>query len=193
MAAGAGADGRSGGDPGGRATARRDGKATVAFPCPGCGAGRELGMSTIECASVAPTACRCGMLTTLRADALVAGAVVACPACGEAMLYQQKDFRQAVGCLVVLVAAVLAPFTWYLSLGVAALVDLVLYRLSGQVVICYRIPCKAHIRGVPAGPKVGAFDLSIHDYYRMLARREAAGLTGPDDQTGPPLDARSHP
>jgi hypothetical protein len=132
------------------------------------------------------------MLTTLRADAIVDGRVVACPACGEPMLYQQKDFRQAIGCLVVVVAAALAPFTYYLSLGAAALIDWVLYRLAGQVVICYRIRCRAHVRGVPAGPKVGAFDLSIHDYYRMLARREAAGLTGPDDQTGPPLDARSH-
>jgi len=176
----------------GGATARRGGGATVAFPCPGCGTSRELELTTVAGASAAPSACRCGMLTTLRANALVDGAVVACPACGEAMLYQQKDFRQAVGCLVVLVAAVLAPFTWYLSLGVAALVDLLLYRLSGQVVICYRIPCKAHIRGVPAGPKVGAFDLSIHDYYRMLARREAAGLSGPDERTGPPLDTRSH-
>jgi hypothetical protein len=108
------------------------------------------------------------------------------------MLYKQKDFRQAIGCLVVLVAAALAPFTYYVSLGVAALVDLALYKIAGEVVICYRVACRAHVRGLPAGPKVGPFDLSIHDYHRMLARREAQGLAGPDEKTGPPIDATSH-
>jgi hypothetical protein len=125
----------------------------------------------------------------LRPEAVVDGKVVACPACGGAMLYRQKDFRQAIGCLIVSIAAVLAPFTYYVSLGVAALVDFVLYLLAGTVVICYRVPCRAHVRGLEIGPKVGAFDLSIHDYHRMLARREEQGLTGPDDRTGPPLDA----
>ncbi len=168
--------------------------ATVSFPCPGCQAPLERPLP-----DGAPTPCAgCGRAIELHADALApapassAPSVVACPACGEALLYKQKDFRQAIGCFVVLVAAVLAPFTYYVSLGVAALIDLVLYRLSGEVVICYRIPCKAHVRGVAAGPKVGAFDLSIHDYYRMLARRAEQGLAGPDDTTGPPLDAMSH-
>ncbi len=107
------------------------------------------------------------------------------------MLYQQKDFRQAIGCTVILIAAILAPWTYYVSLGVAALIDLVLYQLADNVIICYRIACHAHIRGLPAGNKVGPFDLSIHDHYRMLDRREAEGLSGPGD-VGPPLDSSSH-
>lgn len=178
------------GEPGSATPERAPrGRASVAYPCPKCQAPLEVDPTA---AVPAATACRCGQPIALRSDAIVDGRVVACPACGEALLYQQKDFRQAVGCFVVVVAAVLAPFTYYISLGVAALIDWLLYRLSDQVVICYRIPCKAHVRGLVPGPKVGAFDLSIHDYYRMLARREAAGLTGPDDQTGPPQDARSH-
>lgn len=170
--------------------------ASVSFPCPDCQAPLERPLP-----DAAPAPCAgCGRAIALHGEALetdagdAAGAarVVACPACGEKLLYKQKDFRQAIGCLVVLVAAALAPFTYYASLGVAALIDLVLYRLSGEVVICYRIPCKAHVRGVAPGPKVGAFDLSIHDYYRMLARRAEQGLAGPDDTTGPPLDAMSH-
>lgn len=163
--------------------------ATVSFPCPHCRAPLERG---VPMAAEPPPCDHCGKPLTPPPESIVDGAVVACPACGERMIYRQKDFRQAIGCLVVVVAAILAPFTWYLSLGVAALIDLLLYRLSGEVVICYRIPCKAHVRGVPAGAKVGPFDLSIHDYYRMLARREEQGLAGPDDRTGPPLDAMSH-
>lgn len=162
---------------------------TVSFPCPGCRQPLERRFPSSEPA--APCA-RCARTIELHADSLADGGLRACPACGGAMLYRQKDFRQAIGCLVVLVAAALAPFTYYVSLGVAALVDLVLWRIAGEVVICYRIPCRAHVRGVAPGPKVGAFDLSIHDYHRMLARREAAGLEGPGDEAGPPLDAKSH-
>lgn len=163
----------------------------VAFPCPGCRAPLERVISGDPAAPCE----RCGRPIELRPDALQtidaspAPVVVACPACGGTMLYKQKDFRQAIGCLVVLVAAVLAPFTYYVSLGVAALIDLVLYWLAGDVIICYRIACHAHVRGAPAGSKACAFDLSIHDYHRMLARREEQGLSGPDEKTGPPLDA----
>jgi predicted RNA-binding Zn-ribbon protein involved in translation (DUF1610 family) len=162
---------------------------TVAFPCRKCGAPLERAFP----GEGAAAACaQCGSAVELHANALSAGAIVGCPACGNGMLYRQKDFRQAIGCLVVLVAAVLAPFTYYASLGVAALVDLLLYKLAGEVIICYRVPCHAHVRGLPPGANLGAFDLSIHDYHRMLARREAAGESGPDDKTGPPLDAASH-
>jgi len=158
----------------------------VEFPCPGCRARLERPFPGVE----PPPACAtCGAAVTLRATALLDGAVAGCPACGHEMLYRQKDFRQAIGCLVVLAAALLAPFTYYLSLVAAALVDLALYHLAGDVIICYRVPCRAHVRGLPAGPKVGAFDLSIHDYHRMLARREVEGLGGVDERTGPPRDA----
>ncbi|MSR46440.1 MAG: hypothetical protein EXS13_05180 [Planctomycetes bacterium] len=161
--------------------------ASVSFPCPQCQVAIEVDPN-----ATAVAACPCGRPIALHHDAIVEGAVVACPACGETLLYKQKDFRQAVGCIVVIIAAFLALKTNYVSLGVAALIDWLLYRLSGEVVICYRIACKAHVRGLSPGPKIGAFDLSIHDYYRMLARREEQGLTGPDDQTGPPLDSRAH-
>lgn len=166
-------------------------RATVAFPCRQCAAPLERSLPA-EGRSVAlepsPPCANCAAAVELHPDAIAGGAIVACPACGGTMLYRQKDFRQAVGCLVLLVAAALAPFTYYVSLGVAALVDLALYKLAGDVVICYRIACRAHVRGIPGGPKVGPFDLSIHDYHRMLARREAAGESGPDAQTGPPLE-----
>jgi len=163
-------------------------RGTVSFPCPTCRAPLERRLPDETPGSPCS---RCGTSVTLHADAIVDGRIERCPACGNTMLYRQKDFRQAIGCLVVLVAAILAPFTYYASLGVAALIDLALYKLAGDVVICYRVPCRAHVRGIPVGPKVGAFDLSIHDYHRMLARREEQGLTGPDEQTGPPIEPRA--
>lgn len=163
--------------------------ATVAFPCPQCGRPQERALPPD---GEAPCTA-CGAPIGLDAGALDGDAIVRCPVCRNELLYKQKDFRQAIGCAVVLVAAILAPFTYYISLGVAALIDAVLYAIAGEVVICYRTTCRAHVRGLAAGPKVGAFDLSIHDYHRMLARREAQGLSGPDEKTGPPLDAASPP
>lgn len=158
----------------------------VAFACRRCAKPIERPFPS----DAPPQPCpACGAPVELDAGALADGTIVRCPVCSGEMLYRQRDFRQAIGCAVVLVAAVLAPFTYYASLAVAALIDALLYALAGEVVICYRIPCRAHIRGLPAGPKVAPFDLSIHDYQRMLARREAAGLSGPDEKTGPPLDS----
>jgi len=159
---------------------------TVAFACRRCAKAIERPFPS----DGKPDPCaHCGAAVELDAGAVAGGAIVRCPVCSGEMLYRQRDFRQAVGCAVVLIAAVLAPFTYYASLAAAALIDALLYALAGEVVICYRIPCRAHVRGLPAGPKVAPFDLSIHDYHRMLARQEAAGRSGPDEKTGPPLDA----
>jgi DNA-directed RNA polymerase subunit RPC12/RpoP len=117
---------------------------------------------------------KCDESVALRADALSEGALTRCPVCGLKVLYRQKDFNQAIGCAVVLLAAILAPFTFYASLVVAALIDLVMYRLAGEVVICYGFRCRAHLRGLPAGPSVLPFDLSIHDYHRSLALNASA-------------------
>ena len=180
---------------------RRPVGGSISFPCAQCRTPLERPFPPSDPAA-SPAPCdRCGAAFVFDPAALepttgpTAGslALVHCPLC-KTMLYQQKDFRQAVGCLVVGLAAAITPLhpPWtYASLGIAALLDLLLYKLSGEVVICYRIACKAHLRGVAAGPKIGAFDLSIHDYQRMLARREEQGLSGPDDLTGPPLDSTS--
>ena len=162
---------------------------TVAFACRQCG--RPVERPFPSAAPPAPCAA-CGTPPLLDAAAVVEGAIASCPLCRCPMLYRQRDFNQKIGLAVVVVAAVLAPFTWYVSLGVAALIDALLYKLSGEVVVCYRTKCRAHVRGLAPGPKVGPFDLSIHDYYRMLARREEQGLEGPDPSAGPPLDSMSH-
>ena len=47
-----------------------------------------------------------------------------CPACEGAQLYVQRDFNQRAGLVIVVIGAVLAPFTpYYASLFVAAAVD----------------------------------------------------------------------
>ena len=55
----------------------------------------------------------------------------------------------------------LAPFTSYASLGVAALVDLVLYKSLPDSVVCYA--CGAEHRGFRPEPRHPRFDRVIEE------------------------------
>ena len=91
-----------------------------------------------------------------------------CPACDSVLLYVQRDFNQKVGLGIVVVGAILAPFTpFYSSLIVAALVDAGLYALLPEITVCYR--CQAHFRGFVRNPRHQAFDLHIAEQYDVKA------------------------
>ncbi len=88
-------------------------------------------------------------------------AVEICPICGCRHLYRQRDFNRGLGCLLVLVGAVLVPWTYGLSLVVLSLVDLALYYRLQEAVVCYR--CDTVFRDARPGPRQKDFDLLKHD------------------------------
>ena len=90
-----------------------------------------------------------------------AGGLQACVACGHPELYPQKAFPRTLGIIIVVVAAVLAPFTWYASLLVAAVLDALLYKLAPDMVVCY--VCGARHHGFVADPKHPRFDREIDE------------------------------
>jgi len=61
-----------------------------------------------------------------------------CPVCQNSQFYVQKNFNQALGCLIMAVGIVLVPLTYGLSLPFFALVDWLLYRKVKSIVICYK-------------------------------------------------------
>jgi hypothetical protein len=92
-----------------------------------------------------------------------------CPACGGEQLYVQRDFNQKAGLLIVILGAVLAPFTpYYASLFAAALLDALLYAVLPEISVCYR--CQAHFRGFLRNPKHQAFDLHLAEQYGSRSR-----------------------
>ncbi|HEX6884251.1 MAG TPA: hypothetical protein VF530_12810 [Planctomycetota bacterium] len=93
-----------------------------------------------------------------------AGGLAGCLVCGHPELYTARDFPRRLGIAIVVLAAVLAPFTWYLSLLVAALVDALLYRAAGRVVTCYR--CGTEHRGFAQEPRHPRYDLTIAERLR---------------------------
>jgi len=132
----------------------------IALACASCG--REA-VADLDGTARCP---HCGASAKLEVPASVRASRVleACLACGNGLLYVQRDFNQKVGLGVVIVGAALAPFTpFYASLFVAAAVDAGLYALLPDVTVCYR--CHAHMRGFARNPAHHAFDLHLAEQY----------------------------
>jgi len=96
------------------------------------------------------------------------GGLQGCLACGHPELYTARDFPRALGIAIVVVAAVLAPFTWYLSLLGAAVLDALLYLVAPTQTACY--VCGARHRGFPPRPRHPRFDLTIAERLRYGER-----------------------
>jgi hypothetical protein len=94
--------------------------------------------------------------------------VLHCGICSCRDLYTQKDWNRKLGCAIVAVGAVLAPFTKLISLLICALVDLALYLVLPSITICYR--CRSIFREFPLNPAHESFNLGINDRYRSLEK-----------------------
>jgi DNA-directed RNA polymerase subunit RPC12/RpoP len=131
----------------------------IAFNCPKCGREVLAGLDgQARC-----TSCAAQTALDLTVSLREARLVDVCPACGGKQLYVQRDFNQRAGIAIVVVGAVFAPFTYYISLVIAALVDAALYAALPEISICYR--CQAHFRGFRRNPSHQPFDLHTAEQY----------------------------
>ena len=139
----------------------------LSFACPGCGnvvEGRlEAGTEHLTC----PT---CGRTTEFpERDALLASSPLApCAVCGSEDLYHQRDFKRSIGIAIVAVGMALGPFTSWISVGIAVVIDFLLYFFVGTVTVCYA--CNAQYRGYDKTRKAPEFDIAIHDAYKFGKR-----------------------
>jgi len=128
--------------------------------------------ATAASSSELPAALRCeacGLEKPLTRERLTsAGGLAGCLVCAHPELFTRKNFPPAIGIAVVVVAAVLAPWTHYISLVAAALVDLALYRLTSDVVVCY--VCRAEHRGFAPTPRHPRFDREIAERLKFGPR-----------------------
>lgn len=115
------------------------------------------------------------------------GGLVGCLACGHEELYTRKRFPRALGIGIVVVAAILAPFTMYLSLVVAAVLDAVVYSFAKEEVVCYA--CDAIHRGFRETPRHPRFDRTIQERLKFGERavmgapmREGGTANAPDPE-----------
>src|SRR5262249_22467404 len=81
----------------------------IAFACPACGAEATAGLEGRALCAACGTETRLRLSRSLRDDRVVDR----CPACDGQQLYVQRDFNQKAGLAIVVVGALLAPFTPY--------------------------------------------------------------------------------
>lgn len=112
------------------------------------------------------------------------GGLLGCLACGHVELFQQRDFPRALGMAIVIGAAVLAPFTAYVSLMVAALLDLVLYQVARRMLVCY--VCTARHRGFHETPRHPSFDREIAERLQFGERAVMGKPMRPGGTAGAP-------
>lgn len=129
--------------------------ASIHYLCPKCEArlGRDAGENARPCET-------CGAFSEITAPPDGAR-IDHCAACGHDQLYFQKDFNRRTGIALVAIGAVLAPFTYFISLAAVTVLDYVIWRIVKNVIVCYE--CQAVHRGYPQNPDLKAFDLVIHD------------------------------
>jgi hypothetical protein len=150
----------------------------IALACPACGLPVEgpLGPETREIACPV-----CGTVAPLpEAGEAAKGPLRVCCVCGSHDLYAQRDFNRRLGLVLAGVGLVLGPFTSWISVGVAVVLDAALYLVVPDVSICYA--CNAQVRGVGKADRPPGFDIAIHDAYKFGKRyppRRNAAVAGP--------------
>ncbi len=155
---------------------------SVTWLCPVCGIKQETEMTGDRSVTV-----RCNQGDFQWTFPPLANMGGYCPLCHRGELYRQKDFNPRLGVGIVLVAAVLAWWTYGLSLVVAVLIDVWLYRKVPDVVICYF--CLAHFRGLPNVSRYPGFELIKFDKYRSLRKAGSAA----SESCGEEADGRADP
>jgi hypothetical protein len=148
--------------------------------CPKCDAGLPVD------ATAAPRVIQCGrcqeelelhVAPGVRSDT----AVEACVVCEGTEFYVRRDFNPQIGVAVMVVIGLISAVFYYFGkdlisysvLGIAVLIDLVVYKRLTDVTVCYR--CHSEYRGTYKRT-APAFDLHTADvleleYERRIGRR----------------------
>ena len=140
--------------------------------CPAC---EKPSQQDIE-GSASLTCQQCGHVqpyaTEVFEDGVVKEPLEACLCCGYERLFAQKDFNRKLGLGVVLIGAVLSPWTYGLSLLACMGLDYGLYHFVPEITVCYG--CDAIHRGFEHNPLHRAHDPLLADRYKRQAQSDNA-------------------
>jgi hypothetical protein len=148
----------------------------INFRCRRCGCGLWLRPATAP-AGVACAGCGEAHSVDPTGALDAQGRLARCAVCACDRLYRQRDFNRKLGLLVVIVAAAFSVHTRGLSLLVAAAIDLGLYMLLPEILLCYH--CEAIHRGFPRSAGIEGYDLATGERYES---REWGKLRPPGEQ-----------
>ena len=150
----------------------------IIFQCPVCQKRRLAAPEPID------AAVRCGECDWTRDEGrfdFTDGNLCRCRVCGCQDLWRQKDFPPALGLALVATAAILSCVAWAfyqpeIAIGIlmlAGLIDMVLYMMMRDMLVCYR--CGARHRKTTIKEEHPRFNLETAERYRQqdLGQREA--------------------
>jgi hypothetical protein len=146
----------------------------VTFACPGCQQSSRTEVTASEEALGCP---HCTAQMPIEPETVTPDGLRQCLVCGSRDLFVRKDFPQRLGVCLVVVGFIASSIAWHfymleLTFGilfVTALIDVVLYLVVGQALVCYR--CHAQYRGVEGIEQHAAFSLETHERHRQQAAR----------------------
>lgn len=146
----------------------------LTFTCNQCGAESRL---DVESESKAIVCGSCGATIAVPQGAFEGERLSRCLVCPSTDLYLRKDFPQRLGVGIVVLGFVASSIAWgymmpILTFGIlfaTALVDVVLYAVVPNALMCYR--CGAQYRAVPGIDEYESFNLETHERYRQQAAR----------------------
>lgn len=132
---------------------------TVQMTCPECGSGIHV-YPSLEAKEAVCDVCQHHVSVEFNQDHLD-GVIQDCPVCARKDLYSQKDFNRKIGVILFVIAAILTPWTYGLSLVGLWLIDLFLFRRLPPIVICYK--CQTIFRDAKNALQVPGFDHEMND------------------------------
>lgn len=97
--------------------------------------------------------------------------VETCLYCKCTDLYQHKDFNKKVGIGLFVVGAIFAPWTYYLSLIGALLVDAALFPFFPWMQVCYQ--CHSEFRGWSKNEKLDRFNHETAAHYEYSPKNKS--------------------
>ncbi|RLS53312.1 MAG: hypothetical protein DWH91_14760 [Planctomycetota bacterium] len=148
----------------------------VTFRCPNCDQSQRS-----DCHADGAVECRCGWAKRLTEQDLQGETPQRCLVCETTDLWRQKDFPPKLGWAFVIVAGLISSYFFYhyqpirafAVLMVVALIDMLLYRLLPDVLVCYR--CQSRHGQVDLTGRE-AYDHELGERYRQEEIRLQANM-----------------
>lgn len=138
---------------------------SITFACPECDRWQTL---YIESSSKSEIDIPCGACgKSVQLTRLTNEHVDSCCVCRCKDLHQHKDFNKKIGLALFIAGACLAPWTYYISLVLALIIDALLYPFFPWMAVCYK--CSAEHRGWPKNSRLDRFNHEIAAHYEYTS------------------------
>jgi hypothetical protein len=146
----------------------------LTYTCPQCDSESRVELNSqsesIECS-------QCGANLVIPPGAFDGDRICRCLVCPSTDLFLRKDFPQRLGVGIVVIGFVASSIAWaymmplwtFAILFATALIDVVLYAVVPNALMCYR--CGAQYRDISEIDEYEAFNLETHERYRQQAAR----------------------